>query len=436
MSLAHRFAGGAVLALIAGPASAEIAVSGARIAEGSLIVLGQADEPNARITLDGGFDQVTDGRGRFEFRVVYHPATCIVMLKTPKAERSAVVTGCGQVGPRGEAGPAGPPGSAVSRTVKSAEALPARSPVVRQQEATAVPAPASAAQQPAPPPEPVRPPAVEQLRPRPAPPTTAALPLAQPAASPAEPVRPPVADPQRPRPSTTTTTTTTAALPSAQPAAPPAEPVRPPVVDPQRPRPSTTTTTTTTAALPSAPPTAPSIPAVGEWFVEDGTAKIAIQPCGPNLCGNVSWSKAGGELGTQILRSMKQTGPNRWEGTIHDPTTGRNYQSNISLRTQGLVARRGLRARLPVRRPDLDPRQVGRLSICCAPRLHATAAHGRSRPRCAAQSRMPELFSRRHAARRSAACGATGCGRMPGTLALVLLLVVLVARRRPGSTRS
>jgi uncharacterized protein (DUF2147 family) len=72
---------------------------------------------------------------------------------------------------------------------------------------------------------------------------------------------------------------------------------------------------------------------LGEWLVEDGAARIAIQPCGSNVCGSISWSKEGGELGTQILRAMKPTGPNKWEGTIYDPTTGRSYSSNISLRS-------------------------------------------------------------------------------------------------------
>ena len=46
------------------------------------MIFGQADEPSAAISLDDGFEQTTDNRGRFEFRVVYHPATCIVTLKT------------------------------------------------------------------------------------------------------------------------------------------------------------------------------------------------------------------------------------------------------------------------------------------------------------------------------------------------------------------
>ena len=66
-------------------------------------------------------------------------------------------------------------------------------------------------------------------------------------------------------------------------------------------------------------------------MVEDGVARIGIQPCGGALCGAVVWSKEGGELGTQILRSMKPAGQNKWEGTIFDPSSGRTYQSSITL---------------------------------------------------------------------------------------------------------
>ena len=98
-------------AVLAAPSAlAEIRVSGARITEGQLWVLGQADEPNASITLDDAFEQTTDNRGRFEFRIVYHPATCIVTIKMASQMRQAVVAGCGQAGPKGDPGPEGRPG--------------------------------------------------------------------------------------------------------------------------------------------------------------------------------------------------------------------------------------------------------------------------------------------------------------------------------------
>ncbi len=78
-------------------------------------------------------------------------------------------------------------------------------------------------------------------------------------------------------------------------------------------------------------------PVLGEWLVEAGAARIVIRPCGANLCGLVNWPKEDGELGTQMLRDMKPTGPDRWEGTIYDPTTGRRAAANINLGADNLL---------------------------------------------------------------------------------------------------
>lgn len=259
---------GLMAAIAAPPAQAEITVSVARISEGQLWVIGQVDEPNAVVTLEEGMEQTADGRGRFEFRVVYHPATCIVTVKTPAQTKRAVVAGCGQAGPKGDpgvAGPAGPPGPPGARVATAEEPSDGQ---------------------------------------------------ARTAASAARPSEPLALNPQ-------------AAAPPARAAAPPplslgpatvpdtAKPPAPAEV-PRRPPPPTPAAVSGPAAL-------------GEWTVEDGAARIGIQPCGANLCGNVVWSKEGGELGTQILRSMKPAGPNKWEGTITDPTSGKTYQSTITL---------------------------------------------------------------------------------------------------------
>jgi len=84
----------------------------------------------------------------------------------------------------------------------------------------------------------------------------------------------------------------------------------------------------------------------GEWLVKDGTARIRIEPCANALWGVISWTK--GEPGTDsqnpdpakrrrsiigvpILRSMKQVGPNTWEGEIYDARSGRMYSAQITL---------------------------------------------------------------------------------------------------------
>jgi hypothetical protein len=66
-------AGGACAVLTAGSALAEIGISGARITEGQLWVLGQADEANASISLDDAFEQTTDNRGRSSALCITRP---------------------------------------------------------------------------------------------------------------------------------------------------------------------------------------------------------------------------------------------------------------------------------------------------------------------------------------------------------------------------
>jgi hypothetical protein len=106
----NRLATALALAALPGSAAAEIDIIAARIAEGDLIVMGQVDEPRTEITLDDVFSEKTDARGRFTFRVAYHPATCIVVLKAAAKQRHVVIGNCGQMGPRGDPGPVGPRG--------------------------------------------------------------------------------------------------------------------------------------------------------------------------------------------------------------------------------------------------------------------------------------------------------------------------------------
>ncbi|MFL5004769.1 MAG: hypothetical protein ACJ8DK_05430 [Microvirga sp.] len=111
-----RFVRQAIVAgalLAAAPAKAEITVAVARITEGWLWVIGQTDEPEVEVTLDGAFTEKADRRGYFRFRVVHHPPDCIVRLRSATQVQEAVVANCGQAGPPGPPGPAGaagPPG--------------------------------------------------------------------------------------------------------------------------------------------------------------------------------------------------------------------------------------------------------------------------------------------------------------------------------------
>src|SRR5215207_8159147 len=90
---------------------AEFSIHSARIAEGDLWVVGQVNEPDVAVTLDDSFTERTDSRGRFRFRLAYHPALCTVVLKTPTQSRVVVIGNCGQRGAQGPPGEPGPPGA-------------------------------------------------------------------------------------------------------------------------------------------------------------------------------------------------------------------------------------------------------------------------------------------------------------------------------------
>jgi hypothetical protein len=135
-------------------------------------------------------------------------------------------------------------------------------------------------------------------------------------ASPA-PAPAPAAAPQPAAPTATSApapTTVAAATPARTEAAPPAPPPPPAPV----------------AAAP-VPPPAPAAAAsdpnspIGIWSTEENKGNVRIEECGANLCG---YSVNTGE---RILINMKPQG-SKWTGRIHDPNSGRNYDSTIALR--------------------------------------------------------------------------------------------------------
>ena len=80
---------------------------------------------------------------------------------------------------------------------------------------------------------------------------------------------------------------------------------------------------------------APTTP-VGEWTVKDQTARVAIKPCGANLCGNLSWTADGKDVGEAILIDMKPDGT-RWTGTVVDVRDGKHYLAHIFLQSPQLL---------------------------------------------------------------------------------------------------
>jgi uncharacterized protein (DUF2147 family) len=87
------------------------------------------------------------------------------------------------------------------------------------------------------------------------------------------------------------------------------------------------------APAPVAAAPAPTSP-LGIWATEENKGNVRIEQCGQNLCGYAVKS------GEKILINMKPH-ETKWTGQIHDPDSGRNYDSTIamkgtnSLRVQG-----------------------------------------------------------------------------------------------------
>ena len=122
----------------------------------------------------------------------------------------------------------------------------------------------------------------------------------------------PVAVPAAPAPVQETTVASTA---PAQSDVAPSAPAPAPVTAAPAPQPAPV------AAAPASDPNSP----LGVWATEENKGNVRIEPCGANLCG---YSVKTNE---KILISMKPSG-SKWTGQIHDPDSGRNYDSTIALK--------------------------------------------------------------------------------------------------------
>lgn len=83
------------------------------------------------------------------------------------------------------------------------------------------------------------------------------------------------------------------------------------------------------AAAPAAPaPVAPVQTAntpIGIWATEENKGNVRVEQCGANLCGYAE------KTNERILINMKPDGA-KWSGRIHDPNSGRNYDSTIAMK--------------------------------------------------------------------------------------------------------
>jgi hypothetical protein len=108
--------------------------------------------------------------------------------------------------------------------------------------------------------------------------------------------------------------TVSAATPAQADVAPPAPPP-PPALIAAAPAPQ---------PAPVAAASDPNSP-LGVWATEENKGNVRIEECGANICGYSV------NTGARILINMKPQG-NKWTGRIHDPDSGRNYDSTIALK--------------------------------------------------------------------------------------------------------
>ena len=148
--------------------------------------------------------------------------------------------------------------------------------------------------------------------------TTPAKPAPAPAAAPA-PVQATAPQPAAPVAATaapaSAPTTVASTAPAPADVAPPAPPPAPVAAAAPAPQPAPV------AAAPASDPNSP----LGIWATEENKGNVRIEECGANLCGYAVKS------GERILINMKPQG-NKWTGRIHDPDSGRNYDSTIAMK--------------------------------------------------------------------------------------------------------
>jgi uncharacterized protein (DUF2147 family) len=75
----------------------------------------------------------------------------------------------------------------------------------------------------------------------------------------------------------------------------------------------------------AAAPVAVANTPVGIWATEENKGNVRVEQCGANLCGYAVKSNE------RILINMKPDG-SKWSGRIHDPDSGRNYDSTIAMK--------------------------------------------------------------------------------------------------------
>jgi uncharacterized protein (DUF2147 family) len=88
------------------------------------------------------------------------------------------------------------------------------------------------------------------------------------------------------------------------------------------------------AAAPVAAPVQVANSPLGVWQTEENKGNVRVEQCGANLCGYAV------NTGERILINMKSEG-SKWTGRIHDPDSGKDYDSTIAMKGSNILKVQG-----------------------------------------------------------------------------------------------
>jgi uncharacterized protein (DUF2147 family) len=88
------------------------------------------------------------------------------------------------------------------------------------------------------------------------------------------------------------------------------------------------------AATPIAAPVQIANSPLGVWQTEENKGNVRVETCGANLCGYAV------NTGERILINMKSEG-SKWTGRIHDPDSGKDYDSTIAMKGSNILRVQG-----------------------------------------------------------------------------------------------
>ena len=80
----------------------------------------------------------------------------------------------------------------------------------------------------------------------------------------------------------------------------------------------------------------------GQWARGDSKAKVAIAPCGQNMCATNTWIKAGTakeKAGDKLVMTIMSKSKGSYSGTAFDPQRNLTYTISVTVDTDKMTTR-------------------------------------------------------------------------------------------------